>query len=402
MNSTWPMVPLTEVLQLQRRWIKLNPMDTYQEIGVRSFGNGIFHKAPVHGSTLGNKRVLRIEPGDLVFNNVFAWEGAVAVAGPTEAGMIGSHRFVTYTVNPAKATAEYLQLYFKAKQGREVLLKASPGSAGRNKTLGLDRFITNSIPLPPVSEQRRLVEHIDALAAKIEEARELRADAQVEAIALINAARRRLIGEEPQADWVPLSSIVEQIENGWSPACETRQVTNGEWGVLKVGAVSFGTYDPQENKALPPDLAPRPEYEVRSGDFIMSRANTYELVGACVVVEQTPTRLMLSDKLFRFIFRKHAEMDTTYLDHVLKSPALRDQIVRGASGTSPTMKNISKEKVLALLIPGHKPAVQKDIAARLNGIRQQVGAATTIQAVSSKELDAMLPAILDRAFRGEL
>src|SRR5205823_11936776 len=62
---------------------------SYVEIGVRSFGRGIFHKAPVTGASLGNKRVLEIRPGDLVFNNVFAWEGAVALAGPAEAGTIG-------------------------------------------------------------------------------------------------------------------------------------------------------------------------------------------------------------------------------------------------------------------------------------------------------------------------
>lgn len=70
--SRWPMVPLAEILQLQRRWIRLQPTETYREIGIRSFGNGIFHKAPVLGSILGDKRVLSIAPGDLVFNNVFA------------------------------------------------------------------------------------------------------------------------------------------------------------------------------------------------------------------------------------------------------------------------------------------------------------------------------------------
>src|SRR5262245_57955823 len=105
--SQWPVVPLGEVLQLQRRWIKVHPTETYREIGVRSFGNGIFHKAPIQGSILGNKRVLRIEPGDLVFNNVFAWEGAVAIAGPEEAGMIGSHRFVTYTVTRRKVPPSF-------------------------------------------------------------------------------------------------------------------------------------------------------------------------------------------------------------------------------------------------------------------------------------------------------
>jgi type I restriction enzyme S subunit len=396
------MIPVTEILQLQRRWIKLQPTVTYQEIGVRSFGNGIFHKAPVAGSTLGNKRVLRIEPGDLVFNNVFAWEGAVAVAGPDEAGLIGSHRFVTYTVNPERSTARFLKLFFTTKPGLEILRKASPGSAGRNKTLGLDRFIAQSIPLPSVAEQLRLVERIDALAAKVEEAKTLRHESSLEAEALINSARRRLIGDAPASTWVPLSVFVEQIENGWSPPCEKRPAAIGEWGVLKVGAVSFGRYDPRENKALPVSLVPMPEYEVKPGDFLMSRANTYELVGACALVETTPPRLMLSDKHFRFIFRKQKYIDLQYLDHVLKSPALRTQIIARATGTSPTMKNISKDKVFHLLVPNHDSAEQQRLARRMDDIHRQTKVLIEMQTATARELDALIPGILDRAFNGEL
>ncbi len=245
--SKWPMVPLTEILKLQRRWIKPHPTEIYQEIGIRSFGKGIFHKAPVEGSILGTKRVLQIQPGDLVFNNVFAWEGAVAVAGPGEAEMIGSHRFVTYTVNPEKSTPQFLKLFFSTKPGLEILNRASPGSAGRNNTLGLDRFIVQSVPLPSLAEQRGLVERIDALVAKIEEARALRHKSKLELEALIKSARRRLLGDRPTSTWIPLRTFVEEIENGWSPSCEKRRATGDEWAVLKVGAVSFCQYDPQEN-----------------------------------------------------------------------------------------------------------------------------------------------------------
>lgn len=400
--SPWPMVPLSEVLELQRRWIKLQPTETYKEIGIRCFGNGIFHKTPVEGSILGSKRVLQIKPGDLVFNNVFAWEGAVAVAGPDEAGMIGSHRFVTYSVNSQRSTPEYLKLFFTTPQGLEILLKASPGSAGRNKTLGLDRFISQSIPLPSVAEQRRLVKHIDALSAKIDEAKVLRNDSSLEAEALIKAARRRLIGESPTPAWIPLSNFVQEIENGWSPFCEKRPAVEGEWAVLKVGAVSFGQYDHRENKALPVSLAPRPKHEVKDGDFLMSRANTSELVGACALVERTPPKRMLSDKLFRFIFRQNKPIDLCYLDHVLKSSALRTQIIAGATGTSSTMKNISKEKVFNLLVPNHPPAKQQLLAEQLNEIDLRTKPLTRLQQTTNRELNAMLPAILDRAFKGEL
>src|SRR5207247_4583961 len=114
---------------------------------------------------------------------------------------------------------------------------------------------------------------------------------------------------------------------------------------LKVGAVSFGVFDDRQNRALPLSYAVPPSLEVRRGDFIMSRANTRELVGACALVRDTRPNLMLSDKTFRFVFREPLRVIPEYMEQVLKSPALREQIERGASGTSPTMKNISKEKV---------------------------------------------------------
>src|ERR1700757_3887287 len=89
-------VRVGDVLSLRRRSVRVNAYDEYREIGIRSFGQGIFHKEPVYGADLGNKRVFRVEPDDLVLSNVFAWEGAVAVASQAEVGMIGSHRFMTF------------------------------------------------------------------------------------------------------------------------------------------------------------------------------------------------------------------------------------------------------------------------------------------------------------------
>lgn len=165
--------------------------------------------------------------------------------------------------------------------------------------------------------------------------------------------------------------------------------------MLKVGAVSFGVFDERENKALPVSFSVPPSLEVRTGDFIMSRANTVELVGACALVRKARPKLMLSDKTFRFIFSEQRKILPEYLEQVLKSPALREQIERGASGTSPTMKNISKEKILALRLPPHALPQQHQIVAELDALRR-------LQAGTAAELDALLPAILDSAFKGEL
>jgi type I restriction enzyme S subunit len=83
----------------------------------------------------------------------------------------------------------------------------------------------------------------------------------------------------------------------------TRPAKKDEWGVLKVGAVSFGWFDESQNKALPPELKPRELYEVKSGDLIISRANIARYVGACALVSDVRPNLMLCDKLFRVIWK---------------------------------------------------------------------------------------------------
>lgn len=149
-------VQVKDILKLERRPVFPEADEVYREIGVKSFGRGIFHKDPTTTDELGDKRVFAIRPGDLVFSNVFAWEGAVALATEKEAGMIGSHRFMTYRVNAAIADATYLKQYFTSSQGLEIIRHSSPGSAGRNKTLGIKSFDQQWLQLPSLDVQQRI------------------------------------------------------------------------------------------------------------------------------------------------------------------------------------------------------------------------------------------------------
>lgn len=156
-------VSVGDVLRLDRRPVTLNPGSLYEEIGIRSFGKGIFHKEPVAGADLGSKRVFRIEPGDLVISNVFAWEGAIAVASEDEIGKIGSHRFMTFVPSDGRIDTSWAAWFFRSERGLELVRKASPGSAGRNRTLAIDRFEAITFPLPPIDEQRRVAARLDRL-----------------------------------------------------------------------------------------------------------------------------------------------------------------------------------------------------------------------------------------------
>jgi type I restriction enzyme S subunit len=153
-----PCAPMAEVAPVVRRPVDIQPSEWYPELGIRSFGKGTFHKEAILGSKLGSKRLYRIEPGDLLFSNVFSWEGAIAVVQPEDKGRFGSHRFITCVPNTDRATTEFLCYYFLTEAGLSDIRAASPGAAGRNKTLGINKLEAIEVPLPPLPEQQKFGE----------------------------------------------------------------------------------------------------------------------------------------------------------------------------------------------------------------------------------------------------
>lgn len=132
--------------------------EKYTQIGIRSHAKGIFYKEPVTGKELGNKSVFWIEPNCFIVNIVFAWEQAVAKTTDKEVGYIASHRFPMYKPKQGVLDLDYLLYQFKTSKGKDLLEFASPGGAGRNKTLGQSNFLDLNIPVPPIEEQRNAVE----------------------------------------------------------------------------------------------------------------------------------------------------------------------------------------------------------------------------------------------------
>ena len=150
-------------------------------------------------------------------------------------------------------------------------------------------------------------------------------------------------------EWARFDYLSLHSEAGWSPSCESIPRQGDNWGVLKVSAVTWGKYNPQENKALPANLESKPEFEVMPGDFLISRANTAELVARAVVVPNgAPSHLMMSDKIIRFVFA--AELNREFLTLVNGSDYSREYYARVAGGTSSSMKNVSREQIRNLVV----------------------------------------------------
>lgn len=166
-RGDWNTRNISEVLQRVSRPVDVEPNQNYREIGIRSHGKGIFHKEPVTGASLGDKRVFWVDENLFVLNIVFAWEQAVAMTTATEKGMVASHRFPMYAPKSNLSVPDYILRFFLTAKGKHLLGLASPGGAGRNKTLGQKNFEELSLTLPSPAEQTKIANFLTAVDERI-------------------------------------------------------------------------------------------------------------------------------------------------------------------------------------------------------------------------------------------
>ena len=383
MSKAWPKVKLSDVLHAVPRPVEVMADEMYREIGIRSHGKGVFHKQPVSGLELGNKKVFWIEPGDFVLNIVFAWEGAVGVLSEAERGMIGSHRFPTFRADDKRLDARFLLAFFKTPRGVELLGHVSPGGAGRNRTLSKTAFLALEIPLPPLAEQRRVVARIEELAAQIHEARTLRRQA-VEEAELFYPHIRDQTFREMKCERRPIGEVFDLV-NGRAFKPEEWQ-EKGRKIVriqnLKYANAPFNRYSGEVES----------KHVIHKGDVLFAWSGQIVSLGAHIWHDDEAI-------LNQHIFNVHGR--TEFVPEFVKEGfnALIDEMKEQVRGLE--MFHIRKQELVKLSFPVPPLAEQRRFVAELDALQAEVDALKRLQAETAAELDALLPALLDKAFKGE-
>lgn len=319
---------LGELIERVRRPINVVPSEKYKEIGIRSHGRGIFHKDAVRGSDLGSKRIFAIEPGDLVFNIVFAWEGAVAVASGGEGGRCGSHRFPTYRPIARLCDVHFLALFFESRRGRRILELASPGSAGRNRTLNQSMMLAANVAVPPVEEQRRIVDLVGATD-----------NAQQRAMEAERRARRVL--DEMLNEWVAgqMSSTVRlggvtTMGSGpsWKAGDESHLPREGAVRVIGIKNTAEGRPLSLGEASYVAGLSPRTRV-LGPNSVLMIRTNgTRHRIGN--VYRVPPEAYGCAFSAFQIGIDVADVRDADFVYWMLRARSVQDAITEAASGTT--------------------------------------------------------------------
>lgn len=148
-----------------------------------------------------------------------------------------------------------------------------------------------------------------------------------------------------------LNECLESIDNGKSFVCDPVARVGENPAILKLSAVTYGVYKPEENKSILDEKDFVESAEVYEGDLLFTRKNTPELVGMAAYVVSTPPKLMMPDLIFRLNTKKSC--NKIFLWQLINHDLFRGQIQNIASGSAKSMSNISKERLgkLSIYLP---------------------------------------------------
>ncbi len=333
--------------------------------------------------------------------------GKIAVARDLANGMAcGSTEFHVLRSKGA-VEPDFLWRFLRRKNYRQVAEHSMTGAVGQRRVPR--QFLeTTSLSLPPLNEQKRIVAKLDTLNAKSARARtelsriETLTSRYKQAV-LSKAFSGKLTASQRaiEASSIEIREAILKLTQGWSPKCEKVPASSEEqWAVITTTAIQAFSFEPNENKVLPSDLAPRQHLVIERGDVLLTRAGPRVRCGVCCYVAQTRPNLMLCDKAYRLRLRDW--FDAEFFVLLMNSPELLRRIEEIKTGGNDSGLNITQERFTSLKVPLWPHYVQRECVIQIRTAFAKIDRLAA-EARRALELVSKLDeATLAKAFRGEL
>ena len=445
--SKWKDTALSEFLTQKKRQITIDPDTEYSLVTITNKGQVKLREKKM-GAAISAPKGYITKTGDFIYSRLSIHTGAFGLVSDDLDGALITNEMPCFEIDEAKILPGILVRMFGLSSVLWQLKQLTQGM-GRVR-IKENMMLSLSLLLPDVPEQARILSrflriedqdkqlktelaHQKALLKKLrqqilqeaiegrltadwraanpdaEPASELLNRIAAEKAALLKAGKiKKQKPLAPISDqekpfalpkgwvWCRYSEIILDIEAGKSPSCFNYPANNDEWGVLKISAVSWEKFREQENKKMKLHVEPFKNKEVRSGDFIMTRANTKELVAKSVIVENVRPKLLLNDKTLRVLFSQ--EIVLPFINRFNNSEHARQHYINVATGASPSMKNISRDNIKLLPLPLPPASEQKAIITKVEKLLALCDQLDTRITQNQTSAEALMQAVLREAF----
>jgi type I restriction enzyme S subunit len=395
------MVKLGEVLLQFTDYIDAPEPREYPKLSVKLYGRGVVLDTPANGATLKMMRHQIAKAGQVILSEIWGKKGAIGFVPDEGEGALCTSHFFLFNVANNKLDRRWLQGIFDANYLQEQLdaeAKGTTGYAAVRPTI----LLGCEIPLPPLPEQRRIVARIEELAAKINEARGLRRRAMEATAALVAARISKLF--EHDTCWTRVEHAVSKCKGAVRSGPFGSQLHHEEF--TESGVAAIGTRDVQTHR-----------FELRSGWFVSNdkfeQLKRYRVLPGdvlCTIVGASIGRFCVVPPDIPVAFTtKHVQaltIDCENADPHFVSLMLnfhrrsRESLFSRVEGSA--QPSLNAAKVLATEVPLPPLSEQRRVTVYLDALQSQVNALKELQAETAAKLDALVPSILEKAFKGEL
>ena len=392
----WPTKPLGDFVATKSGSVDPSkfPNEVFDLYSIPSFELGEPERRT--GNEIGSAKQV-VESGDVLLSRIVPHIRRAWIVGADRGRrLIASGEWIVF--RGSSLHPRFLQSFLVSDRFHAQFMQTVSGVGGSLLRAKATEVAKIEIPVPSMDEQERIVKLLD----ETDELRKLRAEADARTSVLVPALFHEMFGDpvEHKRGWTkyPVSSFVAELQGGRNVNPAGADEAAGRYRVLKISAVTWGEFQPEESKPVPADYEPPAAHFVRVGDLLFSRANTTQLVAATSYVYQTPANLLLPDKLWRFVWKEPRTVEPLFVWWLFQAASVRRELGRRATGTGGSMKNISKPKVMTLEVPLPPLVLQREFAQRVSEIRE----IETWQADSRKRLNELFQSMLHRAFTGQL
>lgn len=395
MSAAPSRVQLREAAEPVSRPVSPSVGETYRQLGVSLWGKGAYEREPVDGGLTKYQQLFRAERGDIVVNKIWARNGSVAVVDDSLAGCHGSNEFPMFAPIEGRLDPRWMHWVTKTKDFWAQCDQKSQGTSGQNR-IKPEHFLDVEIPLPPLNEQHRVVARIEDLAEKVEEARGLRSST-LDELAALRSTQLRKVFESLRAATVPIEMVCGAIIDNLHS--NPIYAEGGTVPCIRSSDVGFGVLDLANARRT--DEAEYRRRTVRGepqiDDIVLVREGGG--TGKCALV-LSGHRFSLGQRVMMLRPDQDKVLPKFFLYQLLSPTIQEDHVQPLSKGSASPHLNIGSLRQFPFLLPS--VGEQAQIVESLDALQAKLDAVKALQAETAAELDAMLPAILDKAFKGEL
>lgn len=395
MNKTWPLVPLGEVLTQVSDSHVVKADQKYPNFGIFSFGRGLFPKPPILGLESRATTLYRVRKSQFVYSRLFAFEGAYGLVAPEFDGHFVSNEYPVFECDQSRVEPRYILACFKRASVWEEVSKLSTGLGDRRRRIHPNQLLTHCIPLPPLPEQQRIVAKVEDLTARIEDSRRLKTESWEDSGILWKAGAELVIRALPSRHWQALSGVVD-IRGGGTPSKDNPAFWNG----------TIPWVSPKDMKHRE---ITKSEDHITDAALSGSAIRLHPVGVVLIVIRGMILAHTFPSAVLRVPATINQDMKALYPRNGLLPEylcavlwALNDDVMENVDRSSHDTRKLVTSKLQAMRVPVPNPSEQQRLVAHLNDLQSQVDALKALQTQSAAELDALLPSILDKAFKGEL